>query len=269
MNNTFSLLFALVILSAACHTKPHTNSKPPFKEHFDCSLGSMLRAYNEHGADEEVPAINDLDDKFIVVVDSSQKATNFISFGEGHLRDEVANLDTSNYWLHNEEWYKMTVKQKFSYVAREKVRSKQEADSIHLKNNQGRQQVWIINNSSDTVSIQMQDWSFICILEAITKGGQWLPVQYWRFSDCGNSYYDKRFLPKTANSFLMDWPRQGDYTTRLRFKLMGVKQFYYSNEFLGRINYCQFVEAKQKTKGDPSDSEVHYKLDTLMHLSAF
>lgn len=263
MNNTFLLLFALWILCCACDTHSDTDNKRLVKEDFDCQLGSMQRAYNEHGADEKVPAIKGLGDKFIILVDSSQKVTNFISFGEALLRNESATLDTSDYFLHDE----ITVKQKLSYVAKEKVRYKQQVDSVHLKNNQNGQRVWVINNSSDTVLIQMQDWSFICILEAVTKGGKWLPIQYWRFSECGNSYYDKRFLPKTANSFIMDWPRQGDYATRLRFKLMGVKQFYYSNEFVGRINYCQFMEANQK--GEWSNSGSHYKLDTLIHLSVF
>ena len=115
----------------------------------------------------------------------------------------------------------------------------------------------------------MQDWSYICLLQGLTKGGQWFPIQYWRFSTCGNSYYDKHFPPKTANSFITTIPNKGDYETKLRFKLLGIDKFYYSNEFTGKINYCDFVEDSTNYNDRRSKPEPHYKLDSIVHLSMF
>jgi len=115
----------------------------------------------------------------------------------------------------------------------------------------------------------MQDWSYICVLQGLTKGGQWFPLQYWRFSNCGNSYHDKHFPPKTANSFITTIPNKGDYETKLRFKLLGTDKFYYSNEFTGKINYCDFVEDSTNYNDRSSKPEPHYKLDSIVHLSMF
>ena len=157
-------------------------------------------------------------------------------------------------------------KQKFEKLEKQKISYRQQADSAHIKNNQGQNQVWIINNSKDTVTIQMQDWSFICVLQAKTKGGQWYPIQYWRFSTCGNSYYSKHFPPKTANSFVTKLPNEGDYKTKIRYKLLGADKFFYSNEFDGRINYCEFVEdsTNYNNRGEP---QPHFKLDSLIYLA--
>ncbi|MNE57953.1 hypothetical protein D3C80_1529510 [compost metagenome] len=126
-----------------------------------------------------------------------------------------------------------------------------------------RQEVWLINNSSDTIEVQMQDGSYVCILEAKNKSHKWKPIEFWRFSRCGNSYYSKRFLPKTANSFLAIHLNKGEYKTKLRYKLLGADKFYYSNEFDGQIEYCQFLEDSSSftSRGRP-----HYKLDTLVNL---
>ena len=230
----YLLLFGTIIL--ACK-----QGSSAIEEQFECAHGLMRRAWYEHGADEPIPDLKGLPQNFMILVDTSLRPTNFVSYDESYLLEESTSLDTSDmHWV--EDWDNLKTSEKLKRVAEERNKSKTKADSIHQGNNQRQQQVWIINNSDDTVGIQMQDWLFICILQAKARNGQWHPVQYWRLSTCGNSYYTKTFLPKTANSFIADRHLEGDYPTTLRYKLMGAKTFYYSNEFDGRINYCEFVE---------------------------
>jgi hypothetical protein len=242
------------------------DNKKVIEEVFDCKKGEMTPAWYEHGIDEPIPNINGLTNGFIIVVDTRNKATNFISFDEDYSRGQATGLDTNDlYWTDN--WDKLTTKQKLEKVKQERNSYLIQADSVHILNNQGQQQVWIINNSNDTVPIQMQDWSFICVLQAKSKSGQWYPIQFWRFSDCGNSYYLKHFPPKTANSFITKLPDEGDYKTKLRYKLLGADKFYYSNEFEGKINYCEFVEDSTSFSDGYIRPEPNYKLDKLIQFS--
>jgi hypothetical protein len=177
---------------------------------------------------------------------------------EEYLRRESIHPDTFPFdYFNRNNWKTLDKGKKLAILDSVRVVSKQKADAEHLTNNKGKNQVWIINNTSNEISIQMQDWQFICILQALTKDGQWLPIQYWQFSKCGNSYHNKKMAPKTANSFLFTIPNKGDYQTKLRFKLLGTNQFYYSNEFTGKIDYCEFVEY------GPNPG---YKLDSMILL---
>lgn len=230
----------------------------------------MKPAWYEHGVDEPAPPIKGLPSDFLILADSNSKAINFVSVEEEYLRDRSINLDTNllkiSYF--EEDWNKLSIKKRLKKLSSEKTAAKQEADRLHTINNQGQTLVRIINNTPDTVSIQMQDGSVICILQGLTKGGQWLPIQYWRFSTCGNSYYNKAFAPKTANSFIFTIPNKGDYKTILRFKLQGTDRFYYSNEFTGKIDYCEFVEDSSNYITYLSKPQPHYKLDSLVSLTS-
>lgn len=255
----------LLFLIIGCDNKQPEKEKI-VAETFDCKTGQMKPAWYEHGIDEPIPNIKGLQNEFTIIVDTNFKATNFISFNEDYSRERSTKLDTSDLnWT--DDWGKLTIKQKLEKVNQEKKDYLIQADSAHILNNQGQQQVWIINNSKDTVTIQMQDWSFICILQAKTKGGQWYPIQYWRFSTCGNSYYAKHFPPKTANSFVTKLPNEGDYKTKLRYKLLGADKFFYSNEFDGRINYCEFVEDSTNYNNGRGELQPHFKLDSLINLA--
>jgi hypothetical protein len=255
----------LLFLITGCDNKQSEKEKVVV-ETFDCKTGQMKPAWYEHGIDEQIPNIKGLQNEFVIIVDTNSKAKNFISFDEDYSRERSNKLDTSDLnWTDN--WEQLTPKQKFEKVNQEKKSYLIQADSAHFLNNQGQQQVWIINNSRDTVTIQMQDWSFICVLQAKTKGGQWYPIQYWRFSTCGNSYGFKKFPPKTANSFITELPNKGDYLTKLRYKLLGENKYYYSNEFEGKINYCEFVEDSTDYNDRYDNKKPHFKLDTLIKIA--
>ena len=264
-------IFCLTFLFCSCQTKDQ-QSKKPLKENFNCKEGLMKTAWYEYGVDENIPSIKDLSSSFIILVDTSLKATNYISYVENYFRKQSkSNTDQMSYvgLFSLDDKKKISVKEKLKKLADQNIYFKQLADSTHIKNNNGQNKIWIINNTTDTVSIQMQDMSYICILQGLTKGGQWFPIQYWKFSTCGNSYYDKAFAPKTANSFIATIPKEGTYKTKLRFKFLCTDKFYYSNEFDGKIDYCDFVEDNTNFNHRGSKPEPHYKLDSVVHLSMY
>ena len=255
----------LIFLITSCKNST-TESKKVIGEIFDCKKGEMKPAWYEHGIDEPIPNIQGLQNGFLIVVDTNNKATNFISFDEVNSRSQSLELDTNNLnWT--EGWDTLNSKQKWNKVYHERKLALIQADSTHLLNNQGQQQIWIINNTKDTITIQMQDWSYICILQAKTKSGKWYPMQFWRFSTCGNSYYFKQFLPKSANSFITKIPDNGNYKTKLRYKLLGKDKYYYSNEFDGRINYCEFAEDSTDFDDSFEKRQPHFKLDSVINLA--
>lgn len=260
----YSILLTLLIITLSCNTNSEKDAIIP--EKFDCDNGKMESAWYTGGNDETVPAIKNLKDDFIILVDTNLKAKNFISFNESYYRGQSETLDTSDLnWM--DGWEKLTVKQKFEIVKEKRISSKQRADSIHSDNNDKKsQQVWIINNTKTPVEIQMQDWSYICVLQAKTKKGQWMPIEYWQFSDCGNSYHAKTMQPKSVNSFITKLPNRGEYKTKLRYKLLGTDKFYYSNEFDGKINYCEFVEDKKNYREINGEMRPHFKLDSLINI---
>jgi hypothetical protein len=269
MHSSFLFIFCFIFLFGSCKTNKQKDEKS-INEIFNCRTGLMEKAWYEQGIDEKIPTLKNLDTGFIILVDTNFKATNFISIDEEYTR-MLSNEPNTAYLsiFEPEVWEKLSVKQKLKKLKEQKFSYKQQADSLHIKNNQGQNRVWLINNTIDTVSIQMQDFSYICVLQGLTKGGQWFPVQFWKFSTCGNSYIDKHFPPKTANSFITTIPNRGDFETKLRFKLLGTDKFYYSNEFIGKINYCEFVEDSTNYNERISPPKPHYKLDSIVHLSMF
>jgi hypothetical protein len=228
----------LIFLSYACKSIDGILPKD-----VNCNNGMMKQAFCESGKDFPGTGFEGLPEDFIIWVDTSNYATNFISFMENLNRNFSIDLDTSEilFLLNIKGWRNLSSEQKFERVEQEKLNMRYLADSIHIANNRNKQQIYIINNSKDTVSIQMQDWDFMCILQAKAYNDIWYPIQYWQFSGCGNSYYLKHFPPKIANSFVARLPKDGDFETTLRYKLLGKNKFYYSNEFPGKINYCEFI----------------------------
>ncbi|UII23573.1 hypothetical protein [Fulvivirga ligni] len=99
----------------------------------------------------------------------------------------------------------------------------------------------IIHHSDDSIPLQTQDNALICTMEALNKNNQWLPIEYWPLSWCGNSY-DGIDLKKGQSLSLMSKAPTGDYKTLLRYKILGFDTLYYSNSFAGNIEYCQFKE---------------------------
>lgn len=259
------ILILLASLFQSCKDKKEEIAKP-ISESNACSKGLMNTEWHERGIDEPIPTTIKLKEGFTILVDTNLKAKNFISFDENYRREKSKKIDTISftYWKRPDDWDKLRTSQKINSVKKEINRLKQEADTIHIRNNKNQIQVWLLNNSNNVVKLQMEDECYVCVLQAKTRKGQWQPIQYWKFSDCGNSYSVKHILPKTANSFIMKIPNNGNYKTKLRFKMLGRYQFYYSNEFSGKIDYCEFFEDKSNYKNWSGKLTPHYKLDSLI-----
>lgn len=241
------MLFMFIIIGG----KPGDDPLPP---NIHCTDGLMKQAFCESGQDFSIQVIKKSPDDFTVWVDTHSYAVKFISFREKLARYH-STLDNSNVYFNIsiEGLNDLSDEQKLEKIKQKKLSLIQQADSLHLYNNTNKKQVYLINNTKDTVAIQMQDWEFICILQAKAYNDKWYPVQYWRFSDCGLSYYLKYFPPETANSFVTELPDKGDFETTLRYKLLGKDKFYYSNEFPGKIDYCEFIADSSIYPAYPED----------------
>ena len=62
--------------------------------------------------------------------------------------------------------------------------------------NESKISVFIQNISSDSISVLLQDSGFYIIQEAKIKNGKWKPIEYWQYSDCGNSFSSIKIGPK-------------------------------------------------------------------------
>jgi hypothetical protein len=207
---------------------------------------------------------------FTVLADTNFKTAGFVSIEERFLRhfSTVSDTTISYYradWV--KPWKRLTKQQRRTRIAHEQANYARKADSLHTLNNRGRFRVWLANNSADTIALNTEGESLVCVLQAQDIAKKWQPVQFWRFSSCGNSNIAKYLLPQESISFLANIPRNGNFKTMLRYKLAGVKQFYYSNEFEGRINYGEFKDYPQfflDGEGVVRRSTHHpFKLDSL------
>jgi hypothetical protein len=239
----YSILFIFCLLTLSSNSQYLTKiDRVQINANQCCDVGQMKVAWYEKSYTDTILPAKNLSNKFIILVDTNSKTTNFISDYEYYLRRQFIKLDTSAFYLmYLDKWTKLTLNEKQEFINQQMLLSKYRADSIHSANNQGQIQVWVINNTESNISIQMQDFSYICVLQALTKDGQWTSIQNWRFSGCGNSYVGKTFKPKMANSFLAIIPKNGNYETKLRFKMLGTDNIYYSNEFIGKINFFDLV----------------------------
>jgi hypothetical protein len=249
-------IFLMPFLSFSQFPNKSINVEP------NCNKGQMSYNINECGA-YDIPALQlpGIKNEFIILVKPELKIRNFVSIIEKYKRSQSVNVDTSGFYLIKKNWKRLSAEEKIEVIKNEKIINRIEADSIHKVNNSNHQMVYIANYTDHYVAVQMQDWSFICILEAIDKNKEWKPIQFWSFSKCGNSYNLKNFAPKTANYFIAPQINSGDYKTSLRYKLLGNDGFYYSNTFTGNINYCQFFEENPRT-----DQYRAYKLEDFRQI---
>ena len=108
--------------------------------------GQMKSAWYEKRFADTIPPFENLSSKFIILVDINSKATNFISFHEGYLREQAIEPDTSYFSSINlNGWNNLSFNEKSEIIKKLRISSKHQADSIHAINNQGQNQIWIIN----------------------------------------------------------------------------------------------------------------------------
>ncbi len=106
--------------------------------------------------------------------------------------------------------------------------------------------IYVVNLSTQThASVSGQDGSLIMVVEAMNPTGEWLPIEYWSKSWCGNSYY-KQFIPPRHLLMTRGIKCSGDFYTQCRMKLSNGKQDIYSNTFSMTINPTQFENPMEK-----------------------
>ena len=101
---------------------------------------------------------------------------------------------------------------------------------------------YLINNSELNYQIPTQDGSLIMIMEAKDSIGLWRPIEYWFWSDCGNSF-GLRELKKWNGITFRVRQYEGEIETAMRLKLATTRQTcMYSEEFQGNITKEQLYE---------------------------
>ncbi|PHR46523.1 MAG: hypothetical protein COA32_10285 [Fluviicola sp.] len=101
--------------------------------------------------------------------------------------------------------------------------------------------VFIFNPTDSLQGIENHDGALIVVQEALTKKGEWKPIEFFQFSGCGNSY---AISVIDTNSFLMFGINKysGDFKTKLRVRLYTNHNIILSKEFDGSVNLGQFEE---------------------------
>tara|TARA_R110001583_G_scaffold136677_3_gene288449 strand:- start:94 stop:924 length:831 start_codon:yes stop_codon:yes gene_type:complete len=116
--------------------------------------------------------------------------------------------------------------------------------------------VFIRNISNDSIQIDHQDGQVFVIQEAKDNDGIWHPIEYWRFSDCGNSYA-KSVIGPNELIIIKKIKYKGTFQTELRLKLKTENNIIYSRAFKGSINKEQFdvlnIDSWSKRKIDDKE----------------
>ena len=129
---------------------------------------------------------------------------------------------------------------------------------IHKEYNDGKQIVWLINNTNDTIVLQSLLGRFYVVLQARNFNNEWKSIELApkAFDNFCQGYTE--ILPHRANFFKAEIPDTGNYQTTLRFALLGLDSIYYSHEIKGKINYCQFYSHRAYNE--------YYQLDTFRRI---
>jgi len=262
-NSILPKVIIFIVLIFSCDFSEKVSEIKP--KEFHCKVGKMSYSFHKIGILENIP-IQGLKDEFQIIIDTTYKATNFIS-EEEEMAIECSKSSDTSHLTFNEDWSKLSKEGKRDYLKETQEECKRRAVKIHKEYNQGQQLIWFVNNSNDTIKLQRQDRLLIFILEAKTKNGSWSPMQYWKNSSCGNSYFIEYMPPKKARAVIYKLPNKGDFKTKFRVKLLGKDKFFYSNEFYGTMDYCEFVEDKSNYIPRKYGMQPHYTLDTLIYLA--
>lgn len=97
----------------------------------------------------------------------------------------------------------------------------------------------IYNPTIDTICLGLQDGRVTMIQEAKDENGVWRPIEFWRYSWCGNSYGALKLIPNKL-AVVKVFKYDGDFETEIRLKLRNNGKVIYSDSYKGRINKSQF-----------------------------
>ena len=118
-------------------------------------------------------------------------------------------------------------------------KSENKINLILEKSNDSLYSIYVFNKTTDSLKISSQDWHLFLIQEAKNQNGDWKPIEYWKYSWCGNSYLSDKLEPngilKTETEVY-----NGNFETQIRFKLLNDDKVYFSNSMTGFVNQKQF-----------------------------
>lgn len=243
MKTIFKTMFAILVLILEALTVSAQKTKP---DDHNCQ-STISRSISEAGENGEISNIRTKKNEFNIITGPQLKPVNFISFSEKYYRSQVQKVDTSIFALTIPYWKKLSPAQKQVEIETQRTNNGDRADAAHKNNNVKRQLIYMVNNTSQEIALQMQDHSFIGVLEARIGKNNWRSVQYLHFSWCGNSYILKK-IPAGSKAYFITPVLTGNYKTTLRYKILGKDKFYYSNEFQGNISYCDLHDTKYSPK---------------------
>lgn len=107
---------------------------------------------------------------------------------------------------------------------------------------------YLINTSDSTFSSKLQDGSLLMIQEAMNEKEEWVPIEYWVVSGCGNSYRTLNLKP--GQQVMIPIKKyQGSFKTKIRLKLQTGKEVFYSQTFEGAIELTQFNKETESVGG--------------------
>ncbi|NEU06900.1 hypothetical protein GZH53_01130 [Flavihumibacter sp. R14] len=231
----------LSLIATSCTTKPtKTNLKEPV-----CKVGLMGPGIYELGTHTSIPNIEGLKEGFSIIIDTNYKAVNLSPFREEYVISQIK--DPMSYRFDDSAWLALPNKIKLREIQKAKEDWKKEISRGIKKFNDGKQIVWLINRTSDTFTLQTRIFDLMAIQEAKDLNGIWRPIEYLGAVIDNFQFGYKKIPPLKAGYFKVVLPNQGNFSTKLRYKILGKERFYYSPEFAGKIKYCQFTQDTTET----------------------
>lgn len=108
---------------------------------------------------------------------------------------------------------------------------------------------YLVNTTDSSYSVELQDGSLIMIQEAINENGNWMPIEYWVYSGCGNSYFNPLKLESGKTVKIPTKKYSGDFKTQVRLKFRNRTQLIYSDPFETSINKSLFKKETGEVHG--------------------
>lgn len=104
--------------------------------------------------------------------------------------------------------------------------------------------VLIKNMTKDSLFISTQDSKFYMIKEMKNSFKIWEPIEFWRYSTCGNSYFESSAIPPEKIEQTEIQFTKGKVPIELRIKFLFENQIYYSNTLKVKLNLSRFAQKK-------------------------
>lgn len=89
---------------------------------------------------------------------------------------------------------------------------------INLKRLDSNEYFTLYNSGNKPIKLLLQDGSMITTREAVNYQNKWLPVEFWNYSWCGNSYYPISIEPGQLLLFTT-YKLKGTGKTKMRLRL--------------------------------------------------